>query len=62
MAQHAVEIERKWLVEQTPDLSSLKPVKINQGYIVSTADSEVRLRRQEEILSDGQNGHRFAAR
>jgi CYTH domain-containing protein len=48
MAQHAVEIERKWLVEQTPDLSSLKPVKINQGYIVSTADSEVRLRRQEK--------------
>jgi adenylate cyclase len=30
------------LVAHTPDLSSLKPVKITQGYIVSTADTEVR--------------------
>jgi adenylate cyclase len=48
MAQHAVEIERKWLVAQTPDLSRRKPVKITQGYIVSTTDTEVRLRRQGE--------------
>ncbi len=47
MAQRAAEIERKWLVEEPPDLSRRKRVRINQGYVVSTAATEVRLRQQD---------------
>jgi adenylate cyclase len=48
MAKHPAEIERKWLVEKTPNLSKRKRVKISQGYVVSTADIEVRLRQQDQ--------------
>lgn len=49
MAGRQIEIERKWLVEQPPDLDGRKGVKIIQGYIaVSVAGAEVRLRRKGE--------------
>ncbi|MEP4077551.1 CYTH domain-containing protein [Haloferula sp.] len=39
----AVEIERKFLVKELPDLGSLHFLKLMQGYI-ATSDTEVRLR------------------
>src|SRR5215471_16568470 len=42
------EIERKWLIDQTPDLSGVARTRIKQGYIaVSDQGPEVRLRRKE---------------
>ena len=40
-----LEIERKWIVESLPDLSSITPKFIRQGYLEDAADgSEVRVR------------------
>ena len=51
MARSQIEIERKWLVEDPPNLVRRKGVKILQGYItVSTEDAEVRLRRKGETF------------
>src|SRR5215472_1059058 len=42
------EIERKWLIDNTPDLSGTARVHIRQGYIaVSDKGPEVRLRRKD---------------
>lgn len=49
MAGSQIEIERKWLVEDPPDLKGRKGVIIIQGYIaVSVEGAEVRLRRKGE--------------
>ena len=49
MARSPIEVERKWLVEETPVLPKRKGVKIIQGYIVASPEgSEVRLRRRDE--------------
>ena len=46
--QH-IEIERKFLIKNLPDLNLAKKVYIHQGYITHTNDSvEVRLRQKEE--------------
>src|SRR6185295_19808817 len=51
MARSQIEIERKWLVEDPPNLVRRKGVKILQGYItVSVEDAEVRLRRKGETF------------
>jgi len=43
------EIERKWLIDNPPDLSSAARIQIRQGYIaVSDQGVEVRLRRKGE--------------
>jgi adenylate cyclase len=53
MAARQIEIERKWLVEEPPDLDGRKGVKIIQGYIaVSVNGAEVRLRRKGERFSE----------
>ncbi len=40
-----LEIERKWIVDSLPDLSSITPKFIRQGYLEDAADgSEVRVR------------------
>jgi adenylate cyclase len=42
------EIERKWLIDNTPDLSGTARMQIRQGYIaVSDKGLEVRLRRKD---------------
>jgi len=47
MSARPVEIERKWLVKESPDLSKRKGVRIAQGYLAATAEgTEVRLRRK----------------
>jgi adenylate cyclase len=49
MARRPIEIERKWLVEDPPDLAGRKGATIIQGYIaVSLDETEVRLRREDE--------------
>lgn len=49
MARSPIEIERKWLVEDLPDLSRHKGAKVIQGYIIVPANgSEVRVRRKDE--------------
>jgi CYTH domain-containing protein len=48
MQQHPVEVERKWLVQDLPDLSGHKGQEVIQGYIALTVDgTEVRLRQTE---------------
>ena len=45
MAKRPTEIERKWLIDNPPDLSKRKGTKIIQGYIaVSRAGVEIRVR------------------
>jgi adenylate cyclase len=46
----AVEVERKFLVDQPPDLSGAESEEIEQGYLAIGADGEVRLRRKGERL------------
>lgn len=49
MRRSPIEIERKWLVEDLPDLIRHKGTKIIQGYIVVPANgTEVRVRRTDE--------------
>jgi adenylate cyclase len=48
MPQHPVEVERKWLVQDLPDLSGHKGQEVIQGYIALAADgTEVRLRQTD---------------
>jgi adenylate cyclase len=48
MAQHAVEVERKWLVGDPPELSAYQGKQVIQGYIALSADgTEVRLRQTD---------------
>lgn len=49
MARSRNEIERKWLVDNPPELSRQKGAKIIQGYIAASPEgSEMRLRRKDE--------------
>ncbi len=49
MPRGAAEIERKWLVKESPDLSRHKRVEIIQGYLAAGVDGvEVRLRRMDD--------------
>lgn len=49
MARRSTEIERKWLIENPPELSRHKGAKIIQGYVVvSREGSEVRVRQKDE--------------
>jgi adenylate cyclase len=49
MAQPSVEVERKWLVRDLPDLSGYQGKNVIQGYIAVSADgTEVRLRQTDE--------------
>jgi adenylate cyclase len=49
MTQSPVEVERKWLVRNLPDLSAHQGQGIIQGYIaVSTDGTEVRLRQADD--------------
>ncbi len=41
-----MEIERKFLVPQTPELGDAEPDSIEQGYLTGGPDGEVRLRRK----------------
>jgi CYTH domain-containing protein len=45
-----VEIERKFLVSETPDLAGTDSDEIEQGYLAIGAEGEVRLRRKGEKL------------
>jgi CYTH domain-containing protein len=45
-----VEVERKFLVPDTPDLDDTESDEIEQGYLAIGADGEVRLRRKGEKL------------
>jgi CYTH domain-containing protein len=58
MARNQIEIERKWLVEDPPNLNRRRGVRIIQGYItVSAEDAEVRLRRKDErFFETGKTG------
>jgi adenylate cyclase len=48
-AQRPVEVERKWLVRDLPDLSGYRGKNVIQGYIAVSADgTEVRLRQTDE--------------
>jgi adenylate cyclase len=48
MAQHSVEVERKWLVGDPPELSAYQGKHLIQGYIAVSADgTEVRLRQTD---------------
>jgi adenylate cyclase len=48
MQGHPVEVERKWLVQDLPDLSGHKGEEVIQGYISPAADgTEVRLRQTD---------------
>ena len=48
MQQHPVEVERKWLVQDLPDISGHKSEEVIQGYIALAADgTEVRLRQTD---------------
>jgi CYTH domain-containing protein len=45
MARRQVEIERKWLLKETPDMTRAKESSIIQGYVAVASDgTEVRLR------------------
>jgi CYTH domain-containing protein len=46
MAKKSKEVERKWLVEDLPDLSRHKRESIRQGYVSVSPESEVRLRQR----------------
>jgi adenylate cyclase len=46
-----VEVERKFLVPQPPDLDGTRSDEIEQGYLALGPDGEVRLRRRGEGLS-----------
>lgn len=49
MARRQFEIERKWLLKETPDLSRRKGSEIIQGYLAVAADgTEVRLRQDAD--------------
>ena len=45
-----MEVERKFLVPDTPDLDETESDEIEQGYLAIGADGEVRLRRKGEKL------------
>jgi CYTH domain-containing protein len=45
-----MEVERKFLVAETPDLAGTDSDEIEQGYLAIGADGEVRLRRKGETL------------
>lgn len=45
-----MEVERKFLVPDPPDLDGTKSDEIEQGYLATGADGEVRLRRKGEKL------------
>ena len=45
-----MEVERKFLVGELPDLSGSEATEIEQGYLAVGADGEVRLRRKGESL------------
>jgi adenylate cyclase len=45
-----VEVERKFLVPEAPDLSGTEAEEIVQGYLAIGADGEVRLRRRGDAL------------
>jgi adenylate cyclase len=45
-----VEVERKFLVSDTPDLDAAESDEIEQGYLALGSDGEVRLRRKGEKL------------
>ena len=45
-----VEVERKFLVPEPPDLSGTESDEIEQGYLAIGSDGEVRLRRKGELL------------
>jgi CYTH domain-containing protein len=45
-----VEVERKFLVPEPPDLAGTESNEIEQGYLAVGADGEVRLRRKGEAL------------
>jgi adenylate cyclase len=45
-----VEVERKFLVPEAPDLSGAEAEEIVQGYLAIGADGEVRLRRRGDAL------------
>jgi adenylate cyclase len=45
-----VEVERKFLVPETPDLTGTDSDEIEQGYLAIGSDGEVRLRRKGERL------------
>ena len=45
-----VEVERKFLVAQPPDLEGVPADEIEQGYLAIGADGEVRLRRKGDAL------------
>jgi CYTH domain-containing protein len=48
MQQHPIEVERKWLVQDLPDLSGHEGKEVIQGYIAIAADgTEVRLRQTD---------------
>jgi CYTH domain-containing protein len=46
----AVEVERKFLVPDPPDLTGAPAAEIEQGYLAIGAEGEVRLRRKGELL------------
>jgi CYTH domain-containing protein len=46
----AVEVERKFLVPEPPDLTGTEADEIEQGYLAIGADGEVRVRRRGEAL------------
>lgn len=49
MAQNSTEIERKWLIEDSPEVAKRRRAKIVQGYLaISQKGNEVRLRRKDE--------------
>ncbi len=49
MTDEDIEIERKFLVKTTPDLSNAQKTYIHQGYLTHSNDSvEVRLRQKDE--------------
>jgi adenylate cyclase len=45
-----MEVERKFLVPEPPDLSGTESDEIEQGYLAIGSDGEVRLRRKGELL------------
>ena len=48
MRQRAIEVERKWLIENPPKLPRRKGAKITQGYLVVSSEGiEVRVRRKD---------------
>jgi CYTH domain-containing protein len=45
-----MEVERKFLVPEPPDLGGAEAVEIDQGYLAIGSDAEVRLRRKGDTL------------